>query len=212
VTIVLLTGFEPFGGDISNPSGDAVRLVGSAWNGSETLVTAVLPVTFAGAAAQLAGLIEEHSPDIVIATGLAGGRAALSVERIAVNLIDARIPDNAGAQPVDQPSVPGGASAHFTSLPAKAIVQQLAARGIPSEVSHSAGTFVCNHTFYVAMDAATRRGGMRAGFIHVPWDDGRGPVASPTLSLDDIAAGLTIAVRTTLDTPVDLPEPGGSLH
>jgi pyroglutamyl-peptidase len=212
VTTVLLTGFEPFGGDSSNPSGDAVRLVAAAWTGPETLVTAVLPVTFDGAAEQLAELIEAHSPDVVIATGLAGGRAAMSVERIAVNLIDARIPDNDGAQPVDQPSVAGGASAHFTSLPAKAIVRELAARGIPSELSHSAGTFVCNHTFYVATDAAARRAGMRAGFIHVPWDHGRGPAGSPTLSLDDIAAGMTIAVRTTLDIQVDIAEPGGSLH
>jgi len=211
VTTVLLTGFEPFGGDASNPSGEAVRLVAAEWTGPETLVIAVLPVTFVGAAEQLAKLIEEHSPDVVIATGLAGGRSALSVERIAVNLVDARIPDNDGAQPVDEPSIDGGPTAHLTSLPAKAIVRDLAARGIPSELSHSAGTFVCNHTFYVATDAAARRGGMRAGFIHVPWDEGRGPAGSPTLPLEDIAAGLSIAVRTTLDTPADIATPGGAL-
>jgi len=211
MTTVLLTGFEPFAGDASNPSGDAVRLVAAGWTGPETLVIAVLPVTFVGAAERLAELIDEHSPDVVIATGLAGGRAALSVERIAVNLIDARIPDNDGAQPVDRPSIAGGATAHFTSLPAKAIVRDLAACGIPSELSHSAGTFVCNHTFYMAADAATRRSGMRAGFVHVPWDDGRGPAGARTLPLEDIAAGLSIAVRTTLDTPVDISAVGGAL-
>lgn len=212
MTTILLTGFEPFAGDGSNPSGEAVRLAHAEWAGPETLVTAVLPVTFAGAARRLGALIDEHSPDVVIATGLAGGRADIAVERIAVNLIDARIPDNAGAQPVDEPSIPGAPAALFSSLPVKAIVRDIAAAGIRSTLSTTAGTFVCNHSFYVVADAAARRPGMRAGFIHVPWDDGGGPDAGPTLPLQEIARALSIAVRTTLGTPVDIAAPGGSLH
>ena len=127
MTTILLTGFEPFAGDAVNPSGDAVRLVASEWTGPETLVIAVLPVTFAGSAEHIERLIGEHSPDIVIATGLAGGRAEISIERVAVTLMDARIPDNDGAQPVDAPSIIGAPDARFSSLPIKAIVRDVVA-------------------------------------------------------------------------------------
>jgi pyroglutamyl-peptidase len=212
VTTILLTGFEPFGGDASNPSGDAVRLVASSWTGPERLVTAVLPVTFAGAAAELRRLIAEHSPDLVLATGLAGNRAALSVERVAVNLTDARIPDNAGAQPVDGASVEGAPAAYFATIPVKAIARDIAAAGIPTEVSHSAGTFVCNHAFFTALDAAADRPGMRAGFIHVPWDAEHAPSTDATaLPVAEIARALEVAVRTALRTEKDLAVSAGSL-
>lgn len=211
MTTVLLTGFEPFGGDAANPSGEAVRLVASRWTGPEVLVTAVLPVTFAGAAARLRELMAEHRPDVVIASGLAGGRTAIGVERVAINLVDARIPDNDGAQPVDEPSIAGGAPAAFSSLPVKAIMRAVEASGIPAELSHSAGTFVCNHVFFTAMDASAP--GVRAGFVHVPWSTEHAPSAdSPALPLHDIARALEIAVRTTLDTTEDLAAPGGSIH
>ena len=154
MTTVLLTGFEPFGGDAVNPSGEAVHRVASRWEGPGMLVTAVLPVTFAGAAGRLKELLAEHRPDIVIAAGLAGGRAAIGVERVAVNLVDARIPDNDGEQPVDVPSVPGAAAAHFATLPVKEIARRIDAAGLPAEVSYSAGTFVCNHVFFTALEAA----------------------------------------------------------
>ncbi len=212
MTTILLTGFEPFAGDTANPSGDAVRLVASEWAGPETLVTAVLPVTFAGAAEHIQRLIVEHSPDIVIATGLAGGRAEISVERIAVNLIDARIADNEGAAPLDAPSVAGAPDAHFSSLPVKAIVRDVTTAGIPSALSTTAGTFVCNHTFFVATHVAATRPGVRAGFIHVPWATGQSPGGEAELPISDIARALSIAVRTTVATPVDIAAPGGSLH
>ncbi|MBP1077816.1 pyroglutamyl-peptidase [Microbacterium terrae] len=211
MTTVLLTGFEPFGGDPSNPSGEAVHLVASRWSGPETLVTAVLPVTFGGGAAAMRELIAEHRPDVVVAAGLAGGRAAVGVERIAVNLVDARIPDNAGAQPVDAPSVAGAPPAAFATLPVKAITGALSAAGIPAELSHSAGTFVCNHVFFTAMDTAPA--GVRAGFVHVPWSAEHAPSAdAPTLPLHDIARALEITVRTSLDTGVDAAVPGGAIH
>lgn len=211
MTTVLLTGFEPFGTDAVNPSGDAVRLVAARWNGPERLVTDILPVTFAGSAARLHELIAEHRPDIVIATGLAGGRSRISVERVGVNLIDARIPDNEGDQPVDAPSLPGGPAAAFSSLPVKAIVRDVAAAGIPVELSLSAGSYVCNHVLMHAAAWASEAG-TRAGFIHVPWAQGQAPNGEPELPLDAMARAFEIALRTTLDTEDDLHVTGGSLH
>lgn len=206
---MLLTGFEPFADAAVNPSAEAVHLAADRWEGPETLVTAVLPVTFDGAASRLRELIAEHSPGVVVAAGLAGGRRAIGIERVAVNLIDARIPDNDGAQPVDVPSVAGGPAAYFATVPVKAIVRAVASAGIPVEVSHTAGTFVCNHVMFVALDEAAHRPGLRAGFVHVPWADGEG---EPSLPLETIAAALLIAVRTALDTAGDVAMPGGTLH
>ena len=212
MTTILLTGFEPFGGDASNPSGDAVRLVGARWSGPEKLVTAILPVTFIGARASLTQLMAQHSPDVVIAAGLAGDRAAISVERIAVNLTDARIPDNDGAQPIDGPSVAGAPAAYFATLPVKAIARDIAAEGIPCTVSHSAGTFVCNHVFFTALHALRDCAAVRAGFIHVPWAAESAPSTdAAALPLADIARALEIAVRTSLTTTEDAALSAGAL-
>jgi len=210
VTTVLLTGFEPFGGDAANPSGEAVQLVASGWDGPATLIAAVLPVTFAGAAARLRDLIAEHRPDVVLATGLAGGRAAIGVERIAVNLIDARIPDNAGAQPVDEPSIPGAPPAAFAPLPVNAVAAAIRDAGIPAEGSHTAGTFVCNHVIFTALSAAAP--GTRAGFVHVPWAVGQAPGDEPELPLGDIARALRVALDVTLAGAPETRSPAGTLH
>jgi pyroglutamyl-peptidase len=207
VTTVLLTGFEPFGGDPSNPSGEAVHLVSERWSGPEELVTAVLPVTFADATERMRLLIAEHSPDVVVATGLAGNRSAVTPERIGVNLADARIPDNAGAQPRDAAVDPDGPAAYFASLPVKAIAAAVADAGIPAEVSYSAGTFVCNATMYAALRASARS--TRAGFVHVPWAAENAPHGAPSLPLADIVRALEIAVRVSLDSAGDAPLLGG---
>ncbi|GAB3806054.1 pyroglutamyl-peptidase I [Humibacter antri] len=214
MTTVLLTGFEPFGSDAVNPSGDAVRLVASRWAGRGTgvrLVTDVLPVTFAGSAQRLHELIDEHDPDVVLATGLAGGRSRVSVERVGVNLMDARIPDSDGQQPVDLPSLPGAGAAVFASLPVKAIMRDVAVAGIPVELSLTAGSFVCNHVLVHAAEWA-RRSARRAGFIHVPWATGQAPNSEPELSLEQLAQAFEIAIRTTIDTERDIDAVGGALH
>lgn len=211
MTAVLLTGFEPFGGDAVNPSGEAVRLVAERWPGPETLVTAVLPVEFAAAAERLRELIAAHTPDLVIATGLAGNRSAVTPERIAVNLLDARIPDNGGFQPIDEPSVAGAPAAYFSTLPVKAMAAAIADAGVAASVSHSAGTFVCNHVMFVALDEAARRSGTRAGFVHVPWASEQAPADAAALPLLDIVRALEVAVRAAVDSPVDLAEAGGAL-
>jgi pyroglutamyl-peptidase len=212
MTTVLLTGFEPFGGDARNPSGEAVAEAALTWAGPETLVTATLPVGFDAAAAELRDLIAQFAPDVVIATGLAGGRSQVTPERVAINLRDARIPDNAGDQPLDQPSVADGPAAYFATVPVKAMSAAIAAEGIPASVSHSAGTFVCNHVFYVAAHEAARRPGLRAGFIHVPWSAETAPAGAPALPAVDIAHALQVAVRMALDVRVDVDVAAGSLH
>ncbi|WP_314452751.1 pyroglutamyl-peptidase I [uncultured Microbacterium sp.] len=210
MTTILLTGFEPFAGDATNPSGDAVNTVAAGWRGPERLVVDVLPVAFDAASARLRALIAVHRPDIVVATGLAGGRSQVTPERVAVNLADARIPDNDGAQPVDLAVVPGGPAAYFATIPVKAIAAAVAAAGIPSAVSHSAGTFVCNHVMFTALDAAAP--GVRAGFVHVPYAREEAPEGAPALPLADIARALEIAVRTCVEVADDLSTPAGALH
>ncbi len=192
VTTVLLTGFEPFDGAAGNSSWDAAALVARGWTGPATLITASLPVVFGRAADELEELIERHSPDLVVATGLAEGRTGVTPERVAINLDDARIPDNAGARPVDEPIVPDGPAAYFSGLPVKAIVERIRAAGVPASVSDSAGTFVCNHVMYRLMHSVVNQHPyLMAGFVHVP--------AAETLDLKMIALGMEIAVLTSLD-------------
>jgi len=197
---VLLTGFEPFGLDAVNPSQDAVRLVQSRWGGPERLVADILPVSFARAADRMDALLALHDPHVVVAVGVAGGRSRVSVERVGVNLIDARLPDNDGAQPVDVPVLPGAPAAMFASLPVKQIVRDVAAAGIPVELSLSAGLYVCNQTL-VRTAAWAERHRRRAGFIHVPWATGQAPGGEPELPLEEIARAVEIAIRTSLDAP-----------
>jgi len=211
MSTVLLTGFEPFAGDQTNPSGDAVVRLGAAWNGPARLATAVLPVDFARAGAELIELVATHRPDVVIATGLAGGRDAITPERIAVNLRDARIPDNAGHQPVDTASIPGAPLAYASSLPVKAIATEIAASGIPASVSLSAGSFVCNDVFFTVAHVSANTPGLRAGFIHVPWDAENAPPGAASLPQADITRALEIAVITTLTYTSDLDLPAGHL-
>jgi pyroglutamyl-peptidase len=208
MTTVLLTGFEPFAGDAANPSGDAVRTVAARWTGPDRLVAEVLPVTFDGATARIAALLAEHAPDVVIATGLAGGRTSVTPERVAVNLADARIPNNAGVQPGDAAVVKGGPAAYFTTLPAKAIAAEIAAAGVAASVSYSAGTFVCNATMYAALHA-TAGTSVRAGFVHVPWSTDAAPAGAPAMPLGDIVTALEVAIRVAASDRSDAGITGG---
>jgi pyroglutamyl-peptidase len=166
-------------------------------------VASVLPVTFADAAATLLALVDEHRPRLVVATGLAEGRDAVTPERVAVNLADALIPDNAGAQPWDEPVVSSGPAAYFSTLPVKAIGAALAEAGHPVALSHSAGTFVCNHVFYALLHHLEAGDGPPAGFVHLP--------AAAVLPVDAQADALRVVVRTALDVPRDVPLVGGAL-
>lgn len=197
-TRILLTGFEPFDGAASNSSWDAVELVAERWSGDAELTIECLPVTFAGAGSAITELIERHKPDLVICVGLANGRAAVTPERIAINVEDARIPDNDGDQPADRAIEPHGPAAYWSGLQVTAISAAIAEAGIPSAVSDSAGTYVCNSLMYRLMDAVAGTP-TTAGFIHVPCSPALAAgTDQPYLAVEDIATALEIAIRVSL--------------
>jgi pyroglutamyl-peptidase len=209
---VLVTGFEPFGADRLNPSWMAAQALHGRMVGGHRLVAAQLPTVFDDAIATLRDELLRHKPALVIATGQAGGRAAISLERVAINVNDARIPDNAGAQPVDTPVVDSGPAAYFSTLPIKAMHAAMQEAGIAAEVSQTAGTFVCNHVFYGLMhELATNPGckGIRGGFIHVPWLPGQG---TPSMPLDNIVQGLKVAIACAIETKADIRRQAGTLN
>ncbi len=196
--VILLTGFEPFGGAGSNPSWEAVQLVKAHWQEDAALHIACLPVVFDEAAERISAMIELLTPDIVVATGLAEGRASMAPEVIAINRMDARIPDNAGMQPRDVAVSGTGSDGLFSTLPIKAMVKAMREVGVPSGLSYSAGTFVCNSTFYKVVEAQSRNGAI-GGFIHVPaTPDMVERPDCPTMSLDTIAMGIHAALMACL--------------
>lgn len=200
---VLLTGFEPFGGETINPSWLAVQALQGRKMQGHTVVAAQLPTVFDASLRVLNQLLQEHQPELVVCVGQAGGRQAISIERVAINVNDAPIADNAGAQPIDTPVVPSAPVAYFSSLPIKAMLAALQQDGIRVEVSQTAGTFVCNHVFYGLMRtlATSRRlQQTRGGFVHVPWLPTQG---TPHMALDDIVRGLSVAVRCALRVQTD---------
>lgn len=209
---VLLTGFEPFGGASLNPSWLAAQaLHGQAMLGRR-VVAAQLPTAFDASLHALNALLHAHQPELVICVGQAGGRPQLSLERVAINVDDAPIPDNAHVQPVDTPVVLGGPAGYFTSLPIKAMLTALRQEGIGAEVSQTAGTFVCNHVFYGLMHSLATDPQLhhtRGGFVHVPWLPEQG---TPSMSLDDIVRGLRVAVRCALRVREDEALGAGSTH
>ena len=211
---VLLTGFEPFNGATINPSWEAVRAL-DGWSGPGFAVVArQLPCVFGTALDVLRESIAGVKPDIVIAVGQAGGRSEMSLERVAINVDDASIRDNAGNQPVDTPIAADGPAAYFTTLPVKAIVKALRLRGFPSGVSQTAGTFVCNHVFYGLMHHAVGQP-VKAGFIHVPFLPEQAadrPERPPSMALRDIVDALRIAVEVAVVTETDTHEAGGATH
>ncbi len=209
----LVTGFEPFGGDAINPSSLALPRLKKRIE-DVAVHTAELPCTFAGSAAALRAAIDEAKPDIVLCVGLAGGRAELCLERVAINVQDARIRDNDGHQPIDVPVVERGPAAHFATLPIKACVAEMRKTGLPATVSNTAGTFVCNHIFYALMDiAAGHPIPMRGGFLHVPYLPEQVAIGSagPSMALDDIVKGIEIIVAVSAARTSDIRSAEGKL-
>lgn len=205
---VLLSGFAPFDGAATNESWEAVREAVPALVARGVDAEAVeLPVEFGTASERLEEAVRGLRPRLVVAVGLAAGRTAITPERVAINIRDARIPDNAGASPVDEPVVPGAPVGRFSTLPVKAMVAALAADGVPAAVSQTAGTYVCNDVFYalqhlLAADPALE--GIRGGFVHVPSAD---VVDSPAA-----ARALVRMVEVALSTEADVRLAGGAEH
>ena len=209
---VLFTGFEPFAGDTINPALEAVKVLnGRSWEDVEFVAEAI-PTSFARASVALRAAIEKHHPDIVICVGQAGGRAQVTPERVAINVEDARIPDNDGNQPIDKPVVAGGPVAYWSTLPIKRLVQSLLEAGIPASVSNSAGTYVCNHLFYSLMhELATRYPETRGGFIHIPFLPEQATHRNaPSMSLDVIVKGLERCGLMSVREQEDVRVSGGS--
>ncbi|MFI9024510.1 pyroglutamyl-peptidase I [Streptomyces sp. NPDC053560] len=214
MTRILLTGFAPFGGSDVNPSQRAVEAVAADPPPGVEVVTAELPCVFGEALDALREAVAAADPEIVLCVGQAGGRPDVTVERVAINVDDARIPDNSGEQPIDAPIVEDGPAAYFTTLPLKACVAAVREAGLPASVSQTAGTFVCNHVFYGLMHLlATERPATRGGFVHVPYapeqvtDKGE-----PSLPVGATADALRVIMVTAADRTDDIKAVGGATH
>ena len=187
---LLITGFDPFGGQNINPSWEAVKRLPEEI-GEYTVWKLQIPTVFDLAAQTVLEKAKEVCPDVIISVGQAGSRGAVTPERVGINIRDARIPDNQGNQPEDVPVVSDGPAAWFSTLPVKAMVENIKAEGLPGAVSNTAGTFVCNDVLYTLLHHYQGTG-VRCGFIHVPWLPEQG---SPNMPLEDIVAALTACIR-----------------
>lgn len=214
---VLLTGFEPFDGEPINPSWLAASKLEGEEIGGAVVFARQLPCRFGDALEVLRREIEAIDPELVICTGQAGGRDGISIERVAIGVDDASIPDNAGKQPIDEPIVAEGPVGYWSTLPIKAIVSALLKAGLPAHVSQTAGTFVCNHVFYGLMRGLEGRD-VRGGFVHLPYLPEqatrlamKGPTP-PSMSLDEMTHALRVIVRVSLESVTDETHAFGSTH
>jgi len=209
---ILITAFDPFGGDKVNPALEAVKLMKDTIAGAQ-IVKLEIPTVFNKSIDLVVKTIDEVHPDVVLNVGQAGGRFEVTPERVAINVDDARIKDNEGNQPIDQPIAKDGAPAYFATLPVKAMVQAIKEVELPSSLSNSAGTFVCNHIMYGTLHhIAKNHLNIRAGFIHVPFIPeqvvGR-PAPAPSLSTADIVRALEAAVKAIVEHTEDIVAVGG---
>ena len=208
---LLLTAFTPFDGERINPALEAVKLVKDKIGNLE-IVKLEVPTVFGKSIETVREAIEREKPDFVLSIGQAGGRAEITPERIAINLDDARIPDNEGNQPIDEPIFSDGKNAYFSTLPVKAMVEAIRKEGLPSSLSNSAGTYVCNHLMYGVLYYLDKRPSMKAGFIHVPYipEQVKDKKEMPDLPLSDIVRGLEAAIQAVEENELDLKKAFGS--
>ena len=192
---LLLTAFTPFDGERINPALEAVKLVKDKI-GNLLIVKLEVPTVFGKSIDTVREAIEREKPDFVLSIGQAGGRAEICPERVAINIDDARIPDNEGNQPIDEPIFPDGENAYFSTLPVKAMVEAIRKEGLPSSLSNSAGTYVCNHLMYGVLYYLDKRPVIKAGFIHVPYipEQTKNKKEMPALELSEIVRGLEAAI------------------
>jgi pyroglutamyl-peptidase len=210
---ILLTGFEAFGDTEKNPTAEIVRLLDGTSVGDHRVSGIALPVTAAGAPEALSEAISLHDPGLVVSLGLAGGRSMLALERVAINVLDFPIPDNDGLEPSDEPVVEYGPAAYFATLPIKAILAAWREAGLPGYVSNTAGTYVCNQTFYNSLHLSQRHG-YRAGLVHVPYlpEQAAGiEGGAPSMALDLMMEAVEIALRISIERFEDLILPAGAI-
>ena len=212
---ILVTGFDPFGGEKVNPALEAVKSLPLEIHGAEVHWVAI-PTVFYQSAEVLEAEINRYHPDAVLCIGQAGGRASLTPERVAINQDDARIPDNQGNQPIDTSIRLDGQAAYFSTLPIKAMVQAIKEEGLPATVSNTAGTFVCNHLMYQALYLVDKKfPHMRAGFMHIPYmtEQVLNKPNTVSMCLTDIVRGIEAAIGAIVDyKDKDLKLVGGATH
>lgn len=213
--VVLITGFDPFDGEKVNPAWEVAKQLDQKIIGECVIYSKQLPTVFQKSLQVLQSYIEEIQPSFIICIGQAGGRADITLERVAINIDDARIPDNEGNQPIDVSVVKDGPAAYFSTLPIKSIVKQLRENGIPASVSQTAGTFVCNHVFYGLMHMLAKGNtNIRAGFVHIPFllEQAISYQGQPSMSLTTITKGIELLIQTMLEVKEDIIEAGGATH
>jgi len=211
---ILVTGFEPFGGETINPSWEVVKQLEGMIIDDCRVVTRQLPCVFGESLTVLNAAIDELNPAVVIAVGQAGGRVDITVERVGINVDDARIPDNRGQQPIDVAIVPDGPAAWFSSLPIKAMVAAMREKGIPASVSQTAGTFVCNHVMYGLLHKIGENAEMKGGFIHIPYlpEQAAAHAGAPSMAAQTVKDALEIAITVALRQDSDINVVGGATH
>lgn len=210
---VLITGFDPFGGEDINPALEAVKLLPQNISGAE-IIKLEIPTVFIKSLEKIEEAIVKHNPDIVISVGQAGGRFGVTPERVAINLDDARIKDNEGNQPIDISIFEDGEAAYFSNLPIKSMVKEMCEGGIPASVSNTAGTFVCNHVMYGVLYLINKKyPGIKGGFIHVPYIPSQVVTkpGTPSMSLTDISKGLEISIKAAIENNEDIKIVGGEI-
>lgn len=210
---ILITGFDPFGGENINPALEAVKKLPDTILGSE-IIKLEIPTVFRKSLETIEKNIIKHNPDVVISIGQAGGRFGITPERVAINMDDARIKDNEDNQPIDISIYEDGESAYFSNLPIKAMVKEMNDNGIPASISNSAGTFVCNHVMYGVLYLIDKKyPNIRGGFIHVPYIPSQVTTKPnmPSMSIDDIAKGLELSIKAVIENSSDIKTIGGTI-
>lgn len=210
---ILVTGFDPFGGESINPALEAVKKL-KKQIGQAEIITLEIPTVFKKSLEKIEEAIQLHKPDVVISIGQAGGRFGITPERVAINIDDARIEDNEGNQPIDTCIFEDGQNAYFTNLPVKAMVTELVKQGIPATLSNTAGTFVCNHVMYGILYMIDKKyPHMRGGFIHVPYttQQAAAKAQTPSMSIEDITKGLEICLKVISENKEDIKITAGTI-
>ena len=211
---VLVTGFDPFGGESINPAWEAVKVIKDEIAGAE-IVKMQIPTVVGKSIAKIHDKMVEINPDIVIAVGQAGGRFGVTPERVAINVTDARIPDNEGNQPIDEPIFADGDAAYFSNLPVKAMVQEIKNAGYPTSLSNTAGTYFCNHVMYGILYYIQKEfPNVRGGFIHVPFAASQvvNKPNTPSMAIADITAAIEAAIKAAVEHQADIKAIGGETH
>lgn len=211
---ILVTGFDPFGGEKINPAIESVKKLPDTIAGAE-IIKLEIPTVIGKSVDKIRDKIEEVHPDVVLSIGQAGGRPDITVERVGINCDDCRIKDNEGNQPIDEKVAEDGPAAYFSTLPIKAMVKNIQDGGVPASVSNTAGTFICNHVLYgVAYIQATKHNEMRTGFIHIPFlpEQVVDKKNMPSMALDTIVKGLTLAIEAIVNNKDDIKITGGKTH